>query len=455
MSQACSGALRKRRMRYTYGIVFFTFIVYLFLFQGSSLAEEPVLSTYTLDSIIRYALKNNPRIRMSGKDIETELYGIDAAKAERMPRIDFGSGAFRYRYPSPLTPISGPLGPDADFPDFERNVYDTGLSFKLPLFKGGRLYRGVRIAEMKKAVAEDTYTVNKQELVYNLSSVYYKIAQLEKLLTANEASVRQLETHKKNVELFLKAGTVPPLDLLKTEVELSHARENRLLVRNSLESAYELLKTLMGIDDMERTISIAHGGASPNVLPSVEDSISKAFAQRPDYKAVEKKKMIIEEQIKVAQGKRFPDIYATGEYIGRAGDRLAFKENWNVGVRLVIPVFDGGLIRSEIDKERNELEKVREEERMLRLAITREIRDAHLNVANAKERIEVTEKIIASARENLRVELLKYDTGAGTSTDVIDARTALLRAETEYYQAIYDKEAALAYLKKAVGEDNY
>ncbi len=92
---------------------------------------------------------------------------------------------------------------------------------------------------------------------------------------------------------------------------------------------------------------------------------------------------------------------------------------------------------------------------MLRLAITREIRDAHLNIANAKERIEVTEKAIASARENLRVELLKYDTGAGTSTDVIDARTALLRAETEYYQALYDKEAAFAYLKKATGEDNY
>ncbi|OPY76689.1 MAG: Outer membrane protein TolC precursor [Syntrophorhabdus sp. PtaU1.Bin058] len=455
MKQACPGTLRKKRMRYAYGIMCLAFIVYLSLFCGSSFAEEPAPNAYTLDSIIRYALRNNPRIRMSGKDIEAEVYGLDAAKAERMPKLDLGSGAFRYRYPTPLTPIYGPLGPDADLPDFERNVYDTGLSFRLPLFKGGRLYRGVRIAEMKKAVAEDTYTVNKQELVYNLSSVYYKIAQLEKLLTANEASVRQLETHKKNVELFLKAGTVPSLDLLKAEVELSHARENRLLVKNSLDSAYELLKTLMGIDDMERTISIAHGTPSPDILPAVEDSIGKAFAQRPDYKAVEKKKIIGEERIKVAQGKRFPDIYATGEYTGRAGDRLAFKENWNVGVRLIVPVFDGGLIRSEIDKERNELEKVREEERMLRLTIIREIRDAHLNIANAKERIEVTEKAIASAQENLRVELLKYDTGAGTSTDVIDARTALLRAETEYYQAIYDKEAAFAYLRKAVGEDNY
>ena len=92
----------------------------------------------------------------------------------------------------------------------------------------------------------------------------------------------------------------------------------------------------------------------------------------------------------------------------------------------------GGLISSEIDKERTELHKAIEEERSLRLSITRDIRDAHLSIANALERIEVTGKAIESARENLRVEVLKYDTGAGTSTDVIDARTAMLRAEADY-----------------------
>ena len=55
----------------------------------------------------------------------------------------------------------------------------------------------------------------------------------------------------------------------------------------------------------------------------------------------------------------------------------------------------------------------------------------------------------------MRIEVLRYDTGGGTSTDVIDAQTALLRAETDNYQALFDRETALAYLKKAVGEDEY
>ena len=412
---------------------------------------------YNLAEIIGYALKNNPALRMTGKDIEIEQYEIDTAKANRMPKIDLGGGVTRFRYDTPLTPavIIPPIGAGTDFPIYRRTIWDAGVSFKLPLFRGGRLYRAVTVTEMKKAIAEDIYRMNRQELIYNLTSVYYKIVQFEKLLLASDQSVRQLESHKKNVELYLKTGTVAKLDLLKTDVELSHTMESRLTVKNNLASAYELLKTLMGMDNMETEISIVSENVTDKSWPSLEESMKIAFSQRSDYKAVTKKRLIGEERVKIAEGKRLPDIFAAGEYVAKAGQQTSFKENWNYGVRFSIPLFDGGLIRSEINKEKAGLEKVKEEERALRLLINREVRDAHLNIANAHERIEVTTKAIESARESARVEALKYDTGAGTSTDVIDAQTALLRAETDNYQALFDRETALAYLKKAVGEDEY
>ena len=89
-----------------------------------------------------------------------------------------------------------------------------------------------------------------------------------------------------------------------------------------------------------------------------------------------------------------------------------------------------------MDKEKTELEKVRQEERLVRLNISREVRDARLSVANTSDRIKVAEKAIESARETVRVEHLKFGAGSGTTTDVIDAQTALLRAESDYYQAL-------------------
>ncbi len=424
---------------------------------AEGVATHSQVEIYTFASVVEYALKNNPRVRMSAKDVETEAYGIDAARAERMPRIDFGSSATRYRYPTPLTPliISKPSDFGVDIPDFERNIYDASGSFRLPLFKGGRLYRGVRVAEMRKALAEDNYMTTKQDLVYNLSGVFFKIAELEQLLRAHEASAQALEAHKRDVTTMLEAGSAAQIDLLKTDVELSHAIERRIVVKNNLESAYELLKTLMGVDNMDKKIAINPQTTSLYPCPPIHESLDRALTLRPEYKAVLKKKIILEERIKIAQGKRLPDIYAGGEYSSRAGDSLGFKENWYAGVRLSVPVFDGGLISAEVSKERTELQKALEEERSLKLAISKEVRDAYIAIANADERISVTEKAIESARETMRVERLKYETGAGTTTDVIDAQSALLRAETDYYQALFDRELALASLKRAIGEDAY
>jgi outer membrane protein len=415
------------------------------------------IKKYDLTSIIDFALKNNPDMRNASKNMEIEQYETDIARANRMPRIDLGGGVTRFRYDTYLTPmvVKSSSGAGIDYPVYRRTIWDAGVSFKLPLFKGGRLYRAVTVAEMKKTVAHDTYRMTRQELIYNLTSVYCKIVQLEKLLDANDQSVRQLESHKRNVELFLETGAVPKLDLLKTDVELSHAIENRLTVKNNLAGTSELLKVLMGVDDVNTEITVVHEETTDWAYPDLEESMDRAFSGRPDYAAVRKKKLIMEERVKMAEGKRLPEISAAGEYTAKAGNQTSFKENWNYGVRFTIPFFDGGSIRAEIKKERAELEKVKEEERALKLLINQEVRNAHLYISNALERIEVAGKAIESAQENLKVETLKYNTGAGTSTDVIDAQTALLRAETDHYQALFDRETAFASLKKAIGEDEY
>ena len=137
-----------------------------------------------LPSLIDYAIKHNPALRIAKQNIDIEDQGVKAAQADRMPRIDVSGGYTRYRYDNPLTPIvidRLPLLP-SDIPDFEKNVYDGFASFSVPLFKGGRLMRGVTIAELKRSMARDYHTRNLHELIYNVTAVYYKLAQLNELL---------------------------------------------------------------------------------------------------------------------------------------------------------------------------------------------------------------------------------------------------------------------------------
>lgn len=407
----------------------------------------------TLDNAVDLALRNNPRIRMIGKDVETEVYNIRAAKAERMPKVDLTSGVTHYRYPMPLRPVViEQLSPSGlDIPRFETTIYDAGAVLRLPLYHGGRLQRTVTVAELRKSIAEDNLQFGREDLVYNVTSVYHKVLQLERLRATSDATVRQLEAHRRDVEALYQTGSAPQLDLIKTDVELGHAIQQRLQSENNLESAYELLRTFVAEEDPGWRPSLMEPPVEEPGCSTIPECRAAAKNSRADLRALEKKVRIGEERVKIAHGRYYPDISVTGEYFDRSGPDFAFKENWDVGVRMSIPLFDGGLIRAEVAREKSELARVREEERGLNLAIEREVKDAFLAFQNAGSRITVAEAAVSSAKENLRVEDLKYRVGAATNTDVIDAQTAMQRAETDLWQARFDRDTAIAALKKAVG----
>ncbi|MDD3845948.1 MAG: TolC family protein [Syntrophorhabdaceae bacterium] len=426
------------------------------LFPGATPAQEtPATASFNLSSLIRYAMKHNPALKMAQRNVEIEDQGLKAARAERMPRIDVTGGYSRYRYPAPLTPIviTGPPLTSVDFPDFEKNVYDGFATFSIPLFKGGRLMRGVTIAGLKRSMAQDFHTRNLHELTYNVTAVYYKLAQFDELLRACDAQVKGLQSHRRDVESSLRAGTVPMLDLLKADTELGAAMERRIQTRNSITNTTELLRSIIGMDDPGELVIVFNdmpfgNGAVMNA------SLEGALAARPDYKAALSKVKMFEERIASARGKRLPDIYGAGDYGGKAGDRMSFRENWSVGVRLLLPVFDFGRIDAEIDRERLEFMKAREEERALRLSIARELKEARSSIVNADERIAVSEKAVLSAKEQARIEDLRYRSGDNTSTDVINAEAALIRARADHCQARFDRHTAVAALEMAMGSTN-
>jgi outer membrane protein len=416
-------------------------------------AEAGQKTAYTLSEAISYALAHNPDTAISVKNTEIGDIGIDSAVSQKMPNIQFSSGITRYRYPAAVTPISGSPFEGVPFPEFDRTIYDFGLSFTLPLYRGGRLDRAIVIAGKKKDVAEQNLRLTQQELIYNVTSTYFKILQLQRLLKSEEETVKQFEAHKRDVELRLDAGTVPKIDLLKTEAELSHSRQKMLLVKNGLENSHDLLRTMMGIDDPYVSVSVIEERKIIQIDAALDRNLKKALSMRPDYLSLLHRLEISEQSVRLEKGKRLPSVNFLGEYAERSGDGPDFRENWYLALKLTLPVFDGGQIRSGVRRAEKELEKVKEEERSLRNRLVLEIGDALRGFENATERISVAESAIEVSKESLRIELLKYETGTGTSTDVIDARAALLRAEADYYQAFYDRDMAAALLTKAVGGD--
>jgi len=406
----------------------------------------------TLKDIAVYALQNNPKLKAASIDVASEGESVEIAESEHRPRLDAQAAAMRSRYDSALTPISGKPGPGASFPDFSNPVYDAGLAFSLPLYRGGRLTRNVTVARLRQSAAGDAFSTSREDLLFNISSLYFKMLQMGKMKDSAEAALSQMEAHNKDVVSFYASGSLPKLDVLKSDVELARAQHNVYAVENSLESAMEALKSFMGMEDASTPIRLAddHGARFP--FPSGQESIATALSKRSELSAARTRIKIFEERVLIADGKKLPSVTLTGDYGGRSADDIRLNENWNASLRMSVPILDGGTIAHEAAKETREMEKAREEERALRINITREVNDARLSVDLAEKRIETLAPAVASATEALRVERLRFGSGAGSSTDVTDAAVSLLRIEYELHQAVYDRDSSLVSLARAMGE---
>lgn len=425
-------------------------------FAGTSLAlpqTEELKTSYTLSEAVVFALEHSPALAGAQAFAESEKYSLDSAKSEKRFKLNFGTSFTKYKYSMPVTPISWPITlVNLANLNFGRSIYNAGVNFSLPIYTGGGLEANISAQTYKKIIAENNFKLQKQELVYNISSVYYKIMQLEKNYTFAGEEVKQTLEHKKDVEASLKAGTCPKVELIKTQTKLAQAKYNELLVKNSIENAYELLKVLMGFDD-KRGVSVVFEETAPCELLPQEASVKAALAGRPDYLAALNKIRAYEKQRAVAASSGKPNISLAGQYADLTGGNLHFDDNWQAGVNFTLPILDGGFTKAEVEKNNKLIEQAKKEEEALRQSIIKEVKDAYIDIENARGRILVLRDSIGLAEENYRIENLKFKTGSSTSTDLFDAQTDLLNSKTDYCQALYDEKIAIAALKKAVGED--
>ena len=407
-----------------------------------------------LTGLVAYALRNNPGVAAAEREAEARRLDVSLADAARLPRLDLEAGLSWHTPRVPVTPVyeifaSGPAGAD-----FEHLVPSAGLLFSLPLYTGGRLERQAEIARLAREAAGRSWAAGRRDLAFNVASAYYKVLQLDRVLAASAATVTQLEAHRVRVQQLLTVGRAARLDLMETDVRLARARETSLRVRNGLARTAEGLRTLLGMEGSLRRLRLAvPDDVAPAPAPDYDACLAIALAQRPEVLAAAARREAARLGIDVARSARRPAVSLAAGVEARSAGSFPLADEWNVGLLLSLPVFDGGTATLSVARAVEESRKAEEEERAVRLQVGLEVKEAMLSLENAAARESVTEEAIAVAREALRVQVLKYETRAGTNTDVLDAQTALLAAETDYRQARFDREIARAALRRAMGEE--
>jgi outer membrane protein TolC len=235
--------------------------------------------------------------------------------------------------------------------------------------------------------------------------------------------------------------------------------------KNTLLIQQRVLANLMGLKDSEAPMTIE---GELNFMPLKVDTqglFPSVYKMREDYLAAKAELDAQRRRVEVARGVHWPTVSLRGSYgvqyapaaiPTRIRSDASGMENPHdvgaVGLFVDIPLFEGGQINARIRDELARLEAQRERLRKLELQIRLEVETAAANVNSLRQRIITTEKSIEQAKESLDIEREKYGLGKSTITDVLDVQGALLEAQSTYYRALADYEAAKAQLRLATGE---
>jgi outer membrane protein len=105
-----------------------------------------------------------------------------------------------------------------------------------------------------------------------------------------------------------------------------------------------------------------------------------------------------------------------------------------------------------VNRARRQMKALEAKIENLTAQVLEEVSVALIDTRVARTNITTAEKALSQARENWRITDLQYQQQVATSADVLDARSFLTQADTNYYRAVYGYLDAVAGLERTIGK---
>jgi outer membrane protein TolC len=410
----------------------------------------------TVEQAIETGLQNSKLLHSSLMKVKGAEAKVKEANASRLPSLKLSA---RYTRLSKVDPfiIDTPFGSIPIAP----GIFDTwGAQASLfqPLFTGFRLVGNIEMNEQLSNATNEEYNKDKSELVFNVKNAYWSLFKATQFKKVMDETVDQIKAHVEDAKNLEKAGMMTKNDILKLDVQLSNVMYQQIEAENAVKLAMVALNSTIGIT-LNTQISIASTAKLTEVnFDEVEKLIADATQIRPEVKAADARVKASEAGITLAKSSWYPQVSLYGNYYyNKPNQRIMptrnqFDGTWDAGVNLSVNVWDWMTTAHQTDQAEAQAAQAKDGLGMIKDGITLEVTQNYLNMKQAYKKVTLAELTVQQAEENMRVTSGKFKNGLATSSEVIDAETALISAKTNLSTSTVDCELAKARLDKSIGK---
>ncbi len=396
-------------------------------------------TTLTLEEAINRALNQNFGIKVLQNDVK--ILGNNAVKANAgfLPNVGLTASE---------TPSVGYLnqklsnGSEVNRGNLSNNLNGT-VQLSWLLYDGKRMFMELDRLKELQGVGEIALKIRSEQLIYDVMRTYFNIVRQQELAKSLEEQLNLYEERLRLATTRLEVGKGHQLDVLQAESDLSVQKTQLLRQKQAANIAKIQLNQLLTND--------------PSVVFDVNDSLNiVSFSDYNQLKdnllsknlnvALLKKQMgistILEKQAATQSKPRIVlnSAYTLGRQDNTAGlIQLNQNTGLNGGITLTYPLYDGGMIKRQVENAKIEVESNNLRAKQLEIDLLNALNLAYQNYLNAAEILRGEENNKKIARQSIEIAMERFRLSRSTILELAQIQqtyeNAIFRSITAKYEA--------------------
>ena len=338
------------------------------------------------------------------------------------------------------------------------NTFTAGVSVSQPVFMGGKIISGYRMAALGTEMAKLNSELKAEEVTVSVDEAYWMYVKTCRLLEAAESFDSTVTEVYRFVEDAIDVGMATSTDLVKVEVQRNNAALAVAKARNGKRLSMMNLCHILGLP-LTTEIEVDQSGFTLDSTAVIPESIalgSDSSENRADYRLLAGQAELKRRNVDFVRSDFLPQLGVMASYGYSYGlklmdETLLNQAGFTVMATLKVPIFAWGEGYLKIKSAKKEYEMAQNE--LERLSDMMELEKAKNSyaVSEAALQVRLAESSLRSAENNLKVCRDQYELGMETIVNVLEAQSQWNKCSCDYISAVADYKLSCTKYLKSIG----
>jgi outer membrane protein TolC len=409
---------------------------------------------YTLPELVNFAEQTNPETRVAWENAKARAADLGITQSTLYPTLA-------------AAVLAGSTRRNIFFgPFFQRQTVETFspvFALDYIIFDYGQRSQEVAISRANLLAANFQFNDTHRNLIFQVMKSYYRLLDTRGQQDAAEANLKNAVTVQQAAEARLQNGLATLPDVLEARSAAAQADYDLQAAVGATEIAYGDLANALGVSPTTRfeVESIQSIKMPDRITETLEASIDKALAQRPDLLSQVAELRATDAEIKAARRAYSPKLSIDG-HAGLArsygvqeqmpGVYSSTQETWDAALSLTWTLFDGLAREKRLARAHADQKQAAAAVDTLRDQIENQVWSAYSNARTALRQQKAAAALLESATESYNAALESYNYGVRSQIDVVSAQRTLANARTSDVNARTQFLTGLAALAYQTGD---